>query len=873
MTHNQAHDKTKSADSSPAAEILCQSNGDIWRQGEPVTCGVPWPRGAVHDISRLGMTDATGGPVALQARPLDLWPDGSVRWALLTWLASTDAAGAAAYRVEACRGVCAIGAQSQRRVSVVQEGAGLAVDTGSAVFRIVPGGAFPFASVEVGGRAVIDPRQSGLTILEESGRQWSMEVQIVEAQEQGPVRGCVRIEGRLRGPGGRQPCRCIGRLYFFAGLSTVQFELTLHNPRKAGHPGGCWDLGGAGSVMIRDASMRFQLAASQDTAAIRFSCEPGQSPEQAQGGLEIYQDSSGGENWQSPNHVVQNHVNPCSFRGYRVRDGRGERRGLRATPVVCLRNDASFLGAAMRRFWQNFPKAMEADCQGITLRLFPRQFSQSHELQGGEQKTHVFHVAFGPDVVTNEPMEWCRRPLIVHATPEWCCASQAVAHLASKSQAGDPAYDKLIDAALAGPGSLYCKREAVDEYGWRNFGDIYADHEAVFATGPQPLVSHYNNQYDAVLGCGLQFLRTGDARWLEIMDDLATHVTDVDIYHTDEDGSVLNHGMFWHTCHYMDADTSTHRSYPARYSHGGGPGSGHLYTSGLVLHYFLTGNPQSRDAVLELGRYVIDADDGAKSVFRWLDRGPTGKVSESAAGYYGPGRAPANTINALMDAHHLSGQLEFLCKAEELIRRSVHPGDDFQRLNLLDVERRWFYTMFLQSLGKYLDHKAQRGLLDWMYAYAKASLLHYARWMAQHECPYLDRPEILEYPTETWPAQDMRKSEVFCFAAKQTAGEERACFLKRAEFFFRSSVDTLLKMPTRTLARPVVVLLTNGLMHLYFQKHPDESAPASQEVAECGEPKVFVPQKARAIRRFKILVVAGGLAAAASAALLIHLLK
>ena len=38
------------------------------------------------------------------------------------------------------------------------------------------------------------------------------------------------------------------------------------------------------------------------------------------------------------------------------------------------------------------------------------------------------------------------------------------------------------------------------------------------------------------------------------------------------------------------------------------------------------------------------------------------------------------------------------------------------------------------------------------YAYGRASLLHYARWMADNEYPYLDKPEILEYPNETWAA-------------------------------------------------------------------------------------------------------------------------
>ena len=100
--------------------------------------------------------------------------------------------------------------------------------------------------------------------------------------------------------------------------------------------------------------------------------------------------------------------------------------------------------------------------------------------------------------------------------------------------------------------------------------------------------------------------------------------------------------------------------------------------------------------------------------------------------------------------------------------------------NLLDAENRWFYTMFLQALGRYLDYKAELGQLDFMYAYARASLLHYARWMAEHEYPYLDKPEILEYPTETWAAQDMRKSEIFKYAARHATGAERERFLERA---------------------------------------------------------------------------------------------
>src|SRR5260370_22542434 len=173
----------------------------------------------------------------------------------------------------------------------------------------------------------------------------------------------------------------------------------------------------------------------------------------------------------------------------------------------------------------------------------------------------------------------------------------------------------------------------------------------------------------------------------------------------------------------------------------------------------------------------------------------------------------------------MTGAHLFLQKVEQLIRRCIHPADDIDARSLVDSERRWSYTVFLQALGKYLDYKIEREELDWRYAYGRASLLHYARWMAEHEYPYLEKPEILEYPTETWVAQDMRKSDVFKFAAKHATGEERARFLERSEFFFVYVTRTLMGMKTRTLARPVGIMLSKAYMHAYFQKHPDMARP------------------------------------------------
>jgi hypothetical protein len=97
--------------------------------------------------------------------------------------------------------------------------------------------------------------------------------------------------------------------------------------------------------------------------------------------------------------------------------------------------------------------------------------------------------------------------------------------------------------------------------------------------------------------------------------------------------------------------------------------------------------------------------------------------------------------------------------------------------------------------------------------------------------------------------------------------------MERSEFFFRYAVNTLASMPTRTLARPVVLLLANGFMHSWFQKNPDASAPPpNQEHLDYGALHAFVPQRKRALRRFKIVATCGTIAVGLAFAYLISLL-
>ena len=164
--------------------------------------------------------------------------------------------------------------------------------------------------------------------------------------------------------------------------------------------------------------------------------------------------------------------------------------------------------------------------------------------------------------------------------------------------------------------------------------------------------------------------------------------------------------------------------------------------------------------------------------------------------------------------------------------------------------------MFLQSLGGFLDYKIELGELDEHYAYGRAALLHYALWAAANEYPYLDRPEILEFPTETWAAQDMRKSEMLRIAARHAQTDDRARLLERARFFFDASVGRLWKEKTRACARPLALLLSNGWQQAWFDLNAVDPAPRPRVTSpDFGEPEVFVSQKRRAKKRLTRMAV------------------
>jgi hypothetical protein len=800
-------------------KIILTENIGVPRSGEFVRIGVPFAKGELQSAEALAVLSPQKEEQPVQVTPLKHWNDGSIKWALLDFAATAQPYMKAIYslitnpekKLDSVKGIQIIPGKDLWQV-----------DTGAAVFSIDAREFRPFASVNMVNSDILT-EEGTCTLLTSDNNRPAPKVDSILVEAEGPLRAVLAVHGHFDEKGEEILCFS-SRIQFFADSCCAHLEFTIHNPNPARHNGGLWDLGDAGSILFKELAFAFSFPADNITE-IQCSPEHGKEPirfDEAEGSLSVYQESSGGENWRSPGHRNRDGNVPFNLRGYEIRKGEKQiATGSRATPLFWCGSERRGFSAVLPRFWQEFPKAVTATRRGLKIALFPGCFPDLHELQGGEKKTHLIYLDFSS---TPCGLEWARSPLSITASANDIRNSRVIFDLPS-SDDKDSGKGDLIDRFITGPEEFLRKRESIDEYGWRNFGDIYADHEAVNHKGPEPFISHYNNQYDICAGLYRKFMATGDTLWGELASDLARHVIDIDIYQTDRDREEYNRSLFWHTDHYIPAGLSTHRTFSReqigsrdpRFC-GGGPGAEHCYTSGLMIHYFLTGNPTFRDAVINLAEWSYRSLSDCHTILATIKKAGryfsilrnSTKDKEVAFPIFPLSRGTGNTINACLDAFEVSAEKKFLEQAEKMIRGAIHPEDDLGMRNLLDPENTWSYAVLLASVIKYLIKQEEREDYNEGYHYARACLLVYAEWMAKHEYPYLEKPEILEYPNETWTAQDLRKSVIFYNAARYAEPAQRAIFLERGRFFYKNAAEELARHLTSGFTRPLALILQNA---------------------------------------------------------------
>ena len=344
-------------------------------------------------------------------------------------------------------------------------------------------------------------------------------------------------------------------------------ELCVHNTAAASHPNGLWDLGDPASVHFVELGVEIVTAREAESSLLLLGAE-GEQRLRSGSSVELRQLSSGGENRASAVHVDARGDLAEFPEGFELlEDGASLCSGSRANPLVRVTLGDGRVSIHLPRFWQEFPSALRSEGGRFEIATMARTSAGAHELQPGERKRRRLVLRLSAD---DDDDVWIAHRLAPPTLAE--CGARAADELFLRAIVSSEPIDVALEELVISPTAFVEKRELIDEYGWRHFGEVPADHESLYEEPGAPcLVSHYNNQYDLVLGFGLQFLRTKDVAWLELMDDLARHVCDIDIYRTDEDRvefkrwPVLAHqslrtGRHRHPSHLLGGQTTTQSS-------------------------------------------------------------------------------------------------------------------------------------------------------------------------------------------------------------------------------------------------------------------------------------------------------------------------
>jgi len=800
----------------PISISVTETHG-IDRVDEPVRIGVPIKKGELFDAQRLSViVSDTGAGVPFQARDLAKWHDQSLKWVLIEFAVSASGNTSQEYLVS----VSTTKSHTENPFIVSESSSELLIDRGDSKISVNKQN---LAIVQSQAETADGSISCSLTARDQNDSNY--EVTVTDAgisDDSGPFRQTIYASGQLHNGAGDTLARIHCKTHVYAVGNSVDVEVCMHNAGAAKHVDGLWDLGDPGSVFFNELSATVCMG-DFDRAAIKLQQDADWSNYENPKQISVYQDSSGGENWQSRAHLNYLGQVKNTFKGFRLSaDGEQIASGARAEPVVSVTNSQRRVTAHMEHFWQNFPSAIEVNPNALVLKLFPSEYADSFELQAGERKTQRFSLSFDSDA---NALNGRTKPLLAKVDPEYLRSTRVIPNMISKSSNQD--LDDLLLQGLDGEANFFAKRETADEYGWRNFGEVYADHESLYIDKPTENIhiSHYNNQYDAIYGYFLQYALGDRPEWYELMDDLAKHVTDIDIYHTDGDRVEYNNGLFWHTNHYTPADTASHRTHSNHAfserqrdaSYGGGPSPEHCYTTGLLYHHFLTGSPESRAAVLQLADWMIGAHDGSPGLLAKLHSIKKTEVElfkelirkENPLPYkYQFNRGTGNYISTLLDAHALTHDVQLVNKIEKIIRETLHPNDEIAHRYLDDPEASWSYVVLLNSIAKYLLMKEESSRYDNAYFYARESFLKYTEWMLANEQPYLSNPDVLEFVNHTWAAQEIRRSNLMIYAAQYDV-DKRDQYIQKARLFLDAVTQTLQGSEERGLSRIQVILLQN----------------------------------------------------------------
>ncbi|MCC6443678.1 MAG: hypothetical protein IT210_09520 [Armatimonadetes bacterium] len=535
--------------------------------GYPVTGGVPMPPGLLKRGGGISLEDRLGRPIPLESEVTGRWPDGSVRWLLLTFLAPEGSGDGSEFMLRAGKGVQ--GTAPRERLRLYTGPSRRTLDTEAV--RVVLGddrrNLIDAVFLKSKTQPVLRRLRPSLSV-KLDGREAPLAAawKTISASR-GPLSASVKMEGTLDAPG-MHIGRFVFRLTAYAGSPVLKTSFRFFNDVKPEpYKGTAEDT----PLDVTEISLIADLPGGPLRAAAGLDGED--AAESRSGLLSVIQPEAG-------RFLVSSGSAPLG-------------QGSRASGWIAAETESGWAQASLWRFGQQFPKSLSTAPGSLTIGLFaPSESVPLYRPRFGEAKRHDITFVFG-----DGPAQDAARAALGRLSDEpprlfdtaWFCRAGAVNLL-------DPEFYEqesfLKRHTLEAHGDVSSEK-VFGHFGMRNFGDA-----------PYGSQGQWLNGYWAVVQGALNWgLSSGDRRWLERSFEAARHIADVDTAHIPEghpDWQAWN-GV---TCA-LGIDHSAH----------GGNALWPAFQIGesLMLHHWMTGDSDSREAALANADYILRSGAGLGS--------------------------------------------------------------------------------------------------------------------------------------------------------------------------------------------------------------------------------------------------------------------
>ncbi|OGV62954.1 MAG: hypothetical protein A2498_05755 [Lentisphaerae bacterium RIFOXYC12_FULL_60_16] len=203
---------------------------------QPVTTGVPWPKGIFKDPGEIVAHDGTGRLIPAAFTVLNRWPDGSIQWMLADLPVTFDPSGNQAIRLAPVQGKNA--PQPAHHITSRTESNVIEATNGLVNLRVSATPGPVVTRWQTGGQDLVQTDQFDITFQDAAGKSYSLCAgpRRITLEHANPCRTVIRVDGKHAAADGHALLDYYLRFELFAGRADIRVTHAFRN-RETDIPG------------------------------------------------------------------------------------------------------------------------------------------------------------------------------------------------------------------------------------------------------------------------------------------------------------------------------------------------------------------------------------------------------------------------------------------------------------------------------------------------------------------------------------------------------------------------------------------------------------------------------------------------------------